>query len=80
MATERIPHPDDSHLLPSQRVALPAPLPGTDEALFVDSLNAVYGAEPDPEDAIVLEGIRRAMGRVLTAERHDSHDGAGQGR
>jgi len=34
----------------------------------------VYGAEPDPEDAIVLEGIRRAISRVLAAEGRDSHD------
>ncbi len=80
MATERIPYPDDSRLLPSQRDPLPAPAPGTDEALFVDSLNAVYGAEPDSEDTIVLEGIRRAMGRVLAAERHDGHDEVVQGR
>ncbi len=80
MATERILHPDDSHLPPSQRAALPTPAPGTDEAAFVDSLNDVYGAEPDPEDAIVLEGIRRAMGRVLAAERRASHDEGGPER
>ena len=80
MAIERILHPDDSHLPPSQRAPLPAPAPGTDEAAFVDSLNDVYGSGPDPEDAIMLEGIRRAMGRVLTTEKRSGHDEAGSGR
>jgi hypothetical protein len=64
MATERIPIPHKDEL-PSERDALPLPDPGTEDAAFLASLNAVYGEDPNPEDERLIAGMHAAFRRVL---------------
>jgi len=60
MATERIPTPHKDEL-PSERAALPLPEPGSEDATFLASLNAVYGEDPNPEDERLIAGMHAAV-------------------
>jgi hypothetical protein len=64
MATERIPIPHKDEL-PSERDTRPPPEPGSEDAAFLASLNAVYGEDPNPEDERLIAGMHAAFRRVL---------------
>jgi len=53
---------------PSERAMPPPPEPGTEDADFLARLNAVYGEEPNPDEARLVIRMRAAFRRVLERE------------
>jgi len=75
MATNPVPHSDNSSgtkseavLLPSQRVVVP-PTPGTSEAAFLDNLNTVYGSDNDRDEHALPGAMRSHMRGALTRDQ-----------
>jgi|GEM_PF-2056558 len=52
----------DATLLPSQRSNIP-PLPGTEDAAFLENLNDIYGVEDIADDPLI-EAIRQSYLRA----------------
>ena len=57
----------DATLLPSQRSFIP-PLPGTEDAAFLENLNDIYGVE-DTADVPLIDAIRQHMNSTLLVAR-----------
>lgn len=57
----------DATLLPSQRSIAP-PLPGTEDAAFLENLNDIYGVEDTADDPLI-EAIRQSYLRALSPVR-----------